>query len=107
MAFEAIELLLKHPEALRDARVLERASKIAHCVDGWNDRRRAAKTPRVIISPAVMLKGGASVFYMQNVAAKKQNADFMVSFQVPGSPGRILLERRQFVIHGRAKPVDA
>ena len=26
---------------------------------------------------------------------------------VPGSPGRILLDRRKFVIHGRARPVDA
>jgi putative mRNA 3-end processing factor len=54
-----------------------------------------------------MLKGGASVFYMENVAAKKENAVFMVSFQVPGSPGRILLDRRKFVIHGRAREVDA
>jgi putative mRNA 3-end processing factor len=102
-----MELLLKNPTALRDAKVFERASKMAHWVDGWNDRRRAAKTPGVIISPAGMLKGGASVFYMENVAAKKENAVFMVSFQVPGSPGRILLDRRKFVIHGRAREVDA
>jgi putative mRNA 3-end processing factor len=107
MALDAMDLLLKHPAALRDAGVFERASKMAHWVDGWNDRRRAAKTPGVIISPAGMLKGGASVFYMENVAGKKENAVFMVSFQVPGSPGRILLDRRKFVIHGRAKPVDA
>src|SRR5207249_5708795 len=43
----------------------------------------------------------------ENVAAKKQNAVFMVSLQVPGSPGRILLDRHKFVIHGRARPVDA
>src|SRR3989442_1829784 len=71
------------------------------------DRRKASKTPGVIISPAGMLKGGASVFYMENVASKKENAVFLVSFQVPGSPGRILLDRRKFVIHGRARPADA
>src|SRR5260370_9467617 len=107
MALEGRELHRKNPRALRDAKVFEGASKMAHWVDGWNDRRRAAKTPGVIISPAGMLKGGASVFYMENVAAKKENAVFMVSFQVPGSPGRILLERRKFVIHGRAREVDA
>ncbi len=31
----------------------------------------------------------------------------MVSFQVPGSPGRILLDRRKFVIHGKTRAVDA
>jgi putative mRNA 3-end processing factor len=107
MALDAMEMLLKYPSSLRDSSVFERASKMAHWVDGWNDRRRAAKTAGVIISPAGMLKGGASVFYMENVAAKKQNAVFMVSFQVPGSPGRILLERKKFVIHGKARPVDA
>src|SRR5205809_3701390 len=104
MALDAMELLLKHPEALRDARVFERASKMAHWVDGWNDRRRAAKTPGVIISPAGMLKGGASVFYMENVAAKKQNAVFMVAFQVPEAPGEILLKGNRFGIHGRRGP---
>jgi len=107
MALDAMEMLLKYPSSLRDSSVFERASKMAHWVDGWNDRRRAAKTAGVIISPAGMLKGGASVFYMENVAAKKQNAVFMVSFQVPGSRGRILLERKKFVIHGKARPVDA
>src|SRR5713101_3035489 len=107
MALDAMEMLLKYPSSLRDSSVFERASKMAHWVDGWNDRRRAAKTAGVIISPAGMLKGGASVFYMENVAAKKQNAVFMVSFQVPGSPGRILLEKKKFVIHGKARPVDA
>jgi putative mRNA 3-end processing factor len=102
-----MDLLLKFPEALRDARIFERASKTAHWVENWHDRRKAAKTPGVIISPAGMLKGGASVFYMENIAGRRDNAIFLVSFQVPGSPGRILLERKKFVIHGRARPVEA
>lgn len=107
MALDAMDLLLKFPEALRDARIFERASKTAHWVENWHDRRKAAKTPGVIISPAGMLKGGASVFYMENIAQSRDNAIFLVSFQVPGSPGRILLERKKFVIHGRARPVEA
>lgn len=107
MALDAMDLLLKHPEALRDARIFERATKTAHWIENWHDRRKAAKTPGVIISPAGMLKGGASVFYMENLAGGKENAVFLVSFQVPGSPGRILLERRKFVLHGQARPVEA
>src|SRR5947208_16165752 len=44
MALDAMEMLLKYPSSLRDSSVFERASKMAHWVDGWNDRRRAAKT---------------------------------------------------------------
>src|SRR5260370_18058711 len=93
MALDAMELLLKNPAALRDAKVFERASKMAHWVDGWNDRRRAAKTPGVIISPAGMLKGGASVFYMGNVGAQKGNVVFIGKFQVSGSPGQTVVTR--------------
>src|SRR5881396_191143 len=97
MALDAMELLLKNPSALRDARVFERASKMAHWVDGWNDRRRAAKTPGVIISPAGMLKGGASVFYMENVAAKKTEAP---PFSIPAgeiiTPGVLAALLRSF-----------
>src|SRR5438128_12600334 len=65
MALDVMEMLLKYPSSLRDSSVFERASKMAHWVDGWNDRRRAAKTAGVIISPAGMLKGGAAVYYMK------------------------------------------
>src|SRR5947209_138902 len=43
MALDAMEMLLKYPSSLRDSSVFERASKMAHWVDGWTDRRRAAK----------------------------------------------------------------
>src|SRR5207247_5925539 len=36
MALDAMELLLKHTAALRDARVFERASKMAHRDAAWN-----------------------------------------------------------------------
>ncbi len=31
----------------------------------------------------------------------------MVSFQIPGTPGSILLEKKKFAIHGRIKKVEA
>lgn len=54
MALDAMDLLLKFPEALRDARIFERASKTAHWVENWHDRRKAAKTPGVIDRKSVV-----------------------------------------------------
>src|SRR5437763_10483019 len=71
MALDAMEMLLKYPSSLRASSGFERASKMAHWVDGWNDRRRAAKGAGVIISPAGRRKGGASVIYMEKAAAKE------------------------------------
>ncbi len=96
MAREASRLLLKYPTYLRDYDLYRTAMEQAEWVRGWQDRRHAMKTPGVIISPAGMLKGGAAVHYMQRMGHNAKNAVFLVSFQVPGTPGRILMEEQKF-----------
>jgi putative mRNA 3-end processing factor len=107
MALDAIRMLEAYPNALRDQQLFRRAMRDAEQIRNWHERRRAARTPGVIVSPAGMLKGGASVFYMENIAPKDTNGIFLVSYQVEGSPGRILLEEGRFMLHGKAKKVMA
>ena len=54
-----------------------------------------------------MLKGGASVFYMESVAQASKNAIILVSYQVEGSPGRVLIEEGRYMLHGKLQKVDA
>ena len=107
MALDAIRMLEEFPNALKDQQLFRRAMRDADQIRNWHERRRAAHTPGVIISPAGMLKGGASVFYMESVALKEGNGIFLVSYQVEGSPGRILLDEGQFILHGKARKVKA
>ena len=107
MALDAIRMLETYPNALRDQQLFRRAMRDAEQIRNWHERRRAARTPGVIVSPAGMLKGGASVFYMENIAPKQNNGIFLVSYQVEGSPGRILLDEGRFMLHGKAKKVTA
>jgi len=107
MALDAIRMLEEHPKALKDEQLFRRAMKEAEQIKNWHDRRRAARTEGVIVSPAGMLKGGASVFYMENIASNQDNGIFLVSYQVQGSPGRILLDEGQFILHGKARKVSA
>ncbi len=107
MALDAIRMLEQHPNSLKDEQLFRRAMREAEQIRNWNDRRRAARTEGVIVSPAGMLKGGASVFYMENIASDQDNGIFLVSYQVPGSPGRILLEEGRFILHGKARNVKA
>ena len=107
MALKANRILAEHPDSLRDPDLFSRAIRRAQWIDKWQDRRKAARTPSIIVSPAGMLKGGAAIFYMESIATNNRNAIFLVSFQIPGTPGRILQERRQFMLHGRMKKVDA
>ncbi|HXZ91130.1 MAG TPA: MBL fold metallo-hydrolase [Candidatus Dormibacteraeota bacterium] len=107
MALDAIRTLEEFPNALKDEQLFRRAMREAEQIRNWHDRRRAARTPGVIVSPAGMLKGGASVFYMESIALKEGNGIFLVSYQVEGSPGRILLDEGQFILHGKARKVKA
>jgi putative mRNA 3-end processing factor len=107
MALDAIRMLEEYPKSLKDQQLFKRAMREATQIKNWNDRRRAARTPGVIVSPAGMLKGGASVFYMENIAKNQDNGIFLVSYQVKGSPGRILLDEGQFILHGKARKVRA
>ncbi len=107
MALDAIRMLEEHPNSLKDEQLFRRAMREAKQIRNWNDRRRAARTEGVIVSPAGMLKGGASVFYMENIASNEKNGIFLVSYQVQGSPGRILLDEGRFILHGKAKKVNS
>lgn len=107
MALKTNRILADHPRSLRDPELFSRAIRRAEWIDRWQDRRRAAKTPSIIVSPAGMLKGGAAVFYMESIATNNRNAIFLVSFQIPGTPGRILQDKGQFMIRGKMKKVDA
>ena len=76
-------------------------------VEGWQDRRRALKDPAVIVSPAGMLKGGPSQFYLSKVGKKANNAIFLVSYQIPGTPGRQLMEKGVATIDGKVRKIKA
>jgi putative mRNA 3-end processing factor len=107
MALDAIRMLEEFPNSLKDEQLFRRAMREAEQIRNWHDRRHAARTPGVIVSPAGMLKGGASVFYMESIALNEGNGIFLVSYQVEGSPGRILLDEGQFILHGKARKVKA
>jgi putative mRNA 3-end processing factor len=107
MALVAINVLEEHESALVDPQLFRSAVKKAEWVKNWHDRRRAVKGPGVIISPAGMLKGGSAVFYMESVARGRKNGIILVSYQVEGSPGRVLIDEGKYMLHGRLQSVNA
>src|SRR5437867_2744688 len=70
-------------------------------------RRMVVKRPSVIVSPAGMLVGGASVFYNERLAREEKNAIAIVSFQVPGTAGRTLLDKGLTILNGKPTKVKA
>jgi len=107
MAREVSRIIMNYKEFLRDPKLFTEAMHTVDWVEGWRDRRKAMKTPGVIISPAGMLKGGPAVFYTSKIGKKANNAIFLVSYQIPGTPGRELLEKGICLIDGKMRKVKA
>jgi putative mRNA 3-end processing factor len=107
MAREASRIIMNYKQFVRDPKLFMDALHSADWAEGWRDRRKAIKKPGVIISPAGMLKGGPAVFYTSKLGKKANNAIFLVSYQIPGTPGRQLMEKGICVIDGKMRKVKA
>ena len=107
MTREVNRILMNNREFLQDPKLFMEAVHSADSVEGWRDRRIATKKPGAVISPAGMLKGGPAAFYIQKIGKRKQNAVFLVSYQIPGTPGHELLENGKCVIDGQMRKVKA
>ncbi len=100
MALKANQIMLKHPKFLRDPEVFKRSIEEVQSITSWDRRKRVIREPGVIISPAGMLVGGSGVFYLQELSKNELNSIALVSFQGEGTPGRLLLDKRQVTFGG-------
>jgi putative mRNA 3-end processing factor len=107
MAREASRIIMNHKEFLRDPKLFMNAMHSLDWVESWRDRRKALKASSVIISTAGMLKGGPAAFYVSKIGKKANNAVFLVSYQIPGTPGKELLEKGVCTIDGKVRKIKA
>lgn len=107
MARAANRIMMDNTQFLHDPRLFTDAIHGASSVDGWRDRRLASKRSGVVISPAGMLQGGPAAFYVSTLGKKTKNGIFLVSYQIPGTPGRQLMEKGMCVIDGKVRKVKA
>jgi putative mRNA 3-end processing factor len=107
MALKVNEIIMRHQEYIRDPTLFRRTLESMEQITGWSQRRNFIQRPGVIISPAGMLVGGASIFYNERLSQKEKNGISLVSFQVPGTPGRTLLDRGLTLINGKPTKVKA
>ena len=108
MGQEVTDMLLRHPEFVRDPDALRRAKSHARYVTGRDgQRKRIAEQPAAIVTTSGMLSGGPAMTYIPAVAGNPTNAVTMTGYQVQGTPGRELLDTGSAEIDGRRLTVSA
>lgn len=107
MARAVNDILVRHPEYLQSPQAFQRAvGRVIEVTDN-RERSKITKKPGVIISPAGMLKGGASHLYFKMLHDNPRNTIVFVSFQIPGTPGAELLATREVTVGNRTFDVTA
>lgn len=96
MAREASRIFLRHPTFFRDYSLLRKALRKAVWIQSPRQREEVLKEPGVMVASAGMLRGGVAVLYLRRIMHDPKNAVFLVGFQIPGTPGRLLLDRGVF-----------
>lgn len=92
MALKVNDIMMKHPEYLREPDVFNKAIKEAVAVTSHDQREKMMNESCVVISPAGMLVGGNAVYYLQELAFDQKNGIALVSYQGEGTPGKKLLD---------------
>jgi putative mRNA 3-end processing factor len=97
MVRAASKIFLHNPGFIKDYPLLRHALEKATWVHGKRDKDRALSNPGIIIASAGMLDGGAAVGYLNALSQDPKNGIFLVSFQLPGTTGRNLIETGAYV----------
>ncbi len=92
MARSASSIMLKYPEYFKDYELLRKSLSNVRMINSRKDRREVLKEPSIIVSPAGMLKGGASTYYVQRLARDRKSAIFFVGYLSKDTPAREVLE---------------
>ncbi len=98
MAKKATTIINGHPRFLRDSTALDKALRKVQYLNNQQQRKRALKNPCVILTTSGMLNGGPVVWYLKKLYNDPRHSLILTGYQVPGTPGHILLETGRFVL---------
>jgi putative mRNA 3-end processing factor len=97
MVRAASKIIQRNPGFIKDYSLLSKALERAIWVRGKKDKQKALSSPGIVIASAGMLDGGAAVGYLNSFSQDPRNGIFLVSFQIPGTNGRSLLDTGTYV----------
>lgn len=101
MARRVTKELLNHPRAVKDIKKLKNALNIANEVHGFRDRQNIIKERAIFVTTSGMLDGGPVIEYLKHFHHDPKAHILLTGYQVEGSNGRNLLEKKQVTLDKR------
>jgi putative mRNA 3-end processing factor len=83
---------MRYPELLKDHKLLKKALNRVIPIYSVQDRKIAIKKPSIIVTTAGMLSGGPIIWFLKKLRKREDCSLIFTGFQVPGTPGRYLLD---------------
>jgi putative mRNA 3-end processing factor len=97
-------MFLKHRENLRNSTDLKKAFNEVNLVHSDHGRKLALKS-EVILTSSGMMDGGPVLWYMNKLKDDKKSAVLLTGYQVEGTNGRLLMDKRKLDFYGVAEDV--
>ncbi len=107
MARDASRIFLRHPHFFKNYSLLKRALGNTQWIRSRRQREGLTRNPGLIVAPAGMLRGGTAAMYLGEIMNNPKNAVLLVGYQIPGTPGRELLDNGHYDNGAGVKRVKA
>jgi putative mRNA 3-end processing factor len=104
MGKKVTKMFLKHRENLRNSTDLKKAFNEVNLVHSDHGRKLALKS-EVILTSSGMMDGGPVLWYMNKLKDDKKSAVLLTGYQVEGTNGRLLMDKRKLDFYGVAEDV--
>ncbi len=105
MGSRIADIMLNHSEYIRDASKLHAAMESANIVYSSHGRKLALRSG-IVVTTSGMLNGGPVLWYIDKIRDDPKSAVMITGYQVEGTNGRRLLERREINIYGVVERVN-
>ena len=95
---EISKLYLQYQPYFQSFSLLQRAIRNTHLIHSHRQRSQIIKKSGIVVTTAGMMKGGPVMEYMRLLYDEPATGIALVGYQLPGTPGRSLLENQRFPI---------
>jgi len=97
MSKKASQVILKHPDMVKNHDLLQEAVDNTIWVKDSNQRKRICKEPCIIVTTAGMLEGGPVMDYLQHLHKDSNSSIILTGYQVEDTNGHLLMEKGYIV----------